>query len=254
LQFASQKKLFQNSEPPKMVDLNSPGMRVKPRRSSGRVSKRRSSISRPSPLVANSVSSVDQDRPSPSSLSQIVSKSEKSAFTAAKSAKKISSQVSANGESLEIESSFDFVEETSDKVAIKLRTSAENESDPEAASSVEQKTASGQRAWSARAHASKDSTVPTRKSVTRQNSAEPSGQATRSRQSLRERKSSDNRNQSKEENPKSSEAVRRSSPRKQPAKAEAQEGTARNYSIVRQNDNFDFKRKSLQRRPFQSRS
>jgi hypothetical protein len=239
-----------------MVDLNSPGMRVKPRRSSGRVSKRRSSISRPSPLVANSVSSVDQDRPSPSSLSQIVSKSEKSAFTAAKSAKKISSQVSANGESLEIESSFDFVEETSDKVAIKLRsTSAEkNESVQEAVSSVEQKTASGQRAWSARAHASKDSTVPTRKSVTRQNSAEPSGQATRSRQSLRERKSSDNRNQSKEENPKSSEAVRRSSPRKQPAKAEAQEGTARNYSIVRQNDNFDFKRKSLQRRPFQSRS
>lgn len=236
-----------------MVDLNSPGMRVKPRRSSGRVSKRRSSISRPSPLVANSVSSADQDRPSPSSLSRIVSKSEKSAFTAAKSAKK-TSQFSANGESLEMESSYDFVEETSDKVAIKLRTSAENESDSDTASSVEQKTASGQRAWSARAHASKDSTVPTRKSVTRQNSAEPSGQATRSRKSLRERKSSENRNQSKEENPKSSEAVRRSSPRKQPAKAEAQEGTARNYSMERQNDNLVFKRKSLQRRPFQSRS
>ncbi|CBY39881.1 unnamed protein product, partial [Oikopleura dioica] len=206
-----------NSEPPTIVDLNSPGMRVKPRRSSGRVSKRRSSISRPSPLVANSISS-EQDRPSPSSLPRNVSKSEKSAFAPAKSAKKASPAI---GESLEIESSFDFVEETSDKVAIKLSTSAEKSVSE--AGGVEQEAASGQRAWLGRAHASRDSTVPTRKSVSR-HFAESPGQGTRTR-SLRERKSSEN--QKTEDNPKTGESVRRSSPRKQPAKAELQEGTAK---------------------------
>ena len=202
------------------MDLNSPGMRVKPRRSSGRVSKRRSSISRPSPLVANSISS-EQDRPSPSSLPRNVSKSEKSAFAPAKSAKKASPAI---GESLEIESSFDFVEETSDKVAIKLSTSAEKSVSE--AGGVEQEAASGQRAWLGRAHASRDSTVPTRKSVSR-HFAESPGQGTRTR-SLRERKSSEN--QKTEDNPKTGESVRRSSPRKQPAKAELQEGTGIKYS------------------------
>jgi len=239
------------------------------------------------PPTMTPLSSVDQDRPSPSSFSRIVSKSEKSAFTPAESVpkkehilgekgilgyienleeleesnensenesitkssenvesnnatdeaillntkcnfenKKAAEDIEIQNESKEddetacdeslsmsdsmivqrYEEVYDIsnmltenedVEETSDKVAIKLSTSAENESPPEAASSVEQKTSSGQRAGSARA--------PT------------VGRFTRSRQSLKE--SSDNRNQSKEENPKSSEAVRRSSSRKQPAKA-----------------------------------
>ena len=209
-----------------MVDLNSPGMRVKPRRSSGRVSKRRSSISRPSPLVANSVSADQDDRPNPTSLPRSVSKSEKSAFTPAKPSKKVMLSP-ASRESLEIGSSFDFVEEMSENITIKLKDSSAEKMSVQEAGGVEQDAASGQRARSTRAHASRDSTVlPTRKSVTRQSSAGPSGQATRSK-SLRERKSSEN--QKKEElNPKADATVRRRrvSPRKQ--LPEAQDSTGRN--------------------------